>query len=161
VSADFGRVYSPSVTDDRANDLRRRADDFFTAGQTLEALRLYEQLVEHDLSDAVRMSRLALLYALERGQIRRGLEICQEALEKDKTAPEVYLNLARVYLKAGQKAESIHVLHAGLEQAPDHADLAATLASLGVRRRPVMPALPRGHLVNRVLGRFATWLGLR
>ncbi len=145
----------------RARGVKRRANELWNEGKGLDALVLLEQAFELDPDDAQSLSRLALLYALERGQIRRGLELSQEALDKDKSDPEIYLNLARIYLKNGQKAEAIHVLRAGLERAPEHAGLSTTLGSLGVRKRPVVDALPREHPLNRMLGRVATWLGLR
>ena len=67
--------------------------------------------------------------------------------------PALYHNLARVHLAFGFKAEGMRFLRRGLMIDPDNEAILDEIQSLGVRRRPVVGFLRRGHLVNRLLGR--------
>jgi hypothetical protein len=56
-------------------------------------------------------------------------------------------------MAGGRKSEGLRYLKRGLMVDPRDAALLLEWRRLGVRRRPVLPFLPRRHLVNRVLGR--------
>jgi len=42
---------------------------------------------------------------------------------------------------------------------PENDRLRRKLADMGVRRKPALPFLPRGHIVNRLLGRIQARVG--
>jgi tetratricopeptide (TPR) repeat protein len=91
--------------------------------------------------------------ALVDRRFHRAVEICRAAAKEEFFNPEVYHNLARVHLAFGFKAEGIRFLRRGLMIDPVNEGLRGALARLGLRQLPVLRFLPRGHLVNRLLGR--------
>jgi len=62
------------------------------------------------------------------------------------------VNLARVYLAAGQRKKALDIAESGLRLLPDHDDLLRVRRSLGVRSRPPVPFLNRSHPINVSLG---------
>jgi tetratricopeptide (TPR) repeat protein len=105
-----------------------------------------------------RRSAYALGLALVRGQFVAGIELARRAVQQSCSDPELYLDLARIHLALGAKAEAVRYLRRGLMVDPEHRRLASELARLGVRRAPPLPFLPRGHMLNRLLGRMQSWL---
>jgi tetratricopeptide (TPR) repeat protein len=87
-------------------------------------------------------------------RLERGLGLCREALRADGACADVYLNLARVLMVHGRKAEGIRYLKRGLMVDPRDVGLIQEWRRLGMRRSPVLPFLPRRHLCNRLLGRL-------
>jgi hypothetical protein len=65
-----------------------------------------------------------------------------------------YLNLARLHLAFGFKAEGLRLLKRGLMIAPDHEEILDALRSLGVRKRPPLGFLRRENALNRWLGKL-------
>ncbi len=105
-------------------------------------------------------SYLGYCLAKERGQIQAGLDCCKQALAEESANPELYLNLGRTHLLAGNKVEALKILRDGLTVAP-HPGIVALLDSLGIRKQPLFPFLSRTNPLNRYLGKFLTKLGLR
>jgi Tfp pilus assembly protein PilF len=87
-------------------------------------------------------------------RFERGLGLCREALRSDGSSADIYLNLSRVLMAGGRKAEGLRYLRRGLMVDQRDAKLLLEWRRLGVRRRPVLLFLPRRHLVNRFLGRI-------
>jgi hypothetical protein len=92
--------------------------------------------------------------ALFEGRTADGIALCRRAVDLEFYRADHYLNLARVYLKAGRKRDAVQTLKHGRTVDPRHAEIVAEIAALGVRRQPVLRWLPRGHFVNRHLGRL-------
>lgn len=105
-------------------------------------------------------SYLGFCVARQRGQHRKGLELCQISLEADPDNPVHYLNLGKVYLAKGEKTEALRVLREGMAMGGSP-ELAQQLDRLGMRTRPVLSFLPRRNLLNRYLGMIFSRLGLR
>ncbi len=98
-------------------------------------------------------SYYGLCLAIVERRFNKGLELCRGAARDEFFNPELYLNLARVHLAFGFKAEALRLLRRGLMIDPAHAEIREELESLGRRQPPVLAFLPRGHLLNRMLGR--------
>jgi Flp pilus assembly protein TadD len=117
----------------------------------------YEHLSRAYLADpqsARYRSTYALALALVRGQFMGAVELARSAVRQEFYNPELYLNLARIYLAFDFKAEAVRFLRRGLMVEPDSERLQRKLSELGVRRRPPIRFLPRSHLLNRMLGRL-------
>jgi tetratricopeptide (TPR) repeat protein len=99
-------------------------------------------------------SSYALALALVRGQFLGAVELARAAVRQEFHNAELYLNLARIYLAFDFKAEAIRFLRRGLMVDPENSRLHRKLGELGVRRRPPIRFLPRGHVLNRMLGRL-------
>ena len=62
--------------------------------------------------------------------------------------------IARLHLAFGFKSEGIRFLRRGLMIDPQNEAILKEMRSLGVRRKPVLGFLRRGHLFNRWFGRL-------
>lgn len=129
-------------------------------GRTLAALACFEKASSGAAEDPVRASCLGYCIAKERGQRKRGIELCRAALERDPGNPIHTLNLARIHLLGRDKPAAIAVLREGMRRSPSP-ELVAELELLGLRRPPILPFLKRSNPLNRYLGTVLSLLGLR
>ena len=126
---------------------------------TLSALSSIEKALR--LRDAPEWySYLGYCIAKERGQHRKGLELCQDSLAMEPDNPAHFLNLGRVHLAKGDKTEALRVMRAGMAKGGSP-ELAQHLDRLGTRNRPALPSLARTNPLNRYLGILLRRLGLR
>jgi Flp pilus assembly protein TadD len=131
----------------------RRGQELLRAGLEMAALEHFAEAHRARPDDARLRSYYGWAVATVEHRVERGLGLCREALRADGGCAEIYLNLSRVLMASGRKAEGIRYLKRGLMADPRDAALIQEWRRLGVRRRPVLPFLPRRHLLNRVLGR--------
>jgi len=135
------------------------AQEALAAGDTLTALALIEKALK--LRDFPGWySYLGCCIARERGQYRRGEELCRESLEAEPDNPAHFINLARVNLANGNKVEALQVLREGMARGGSP-ELAEFLGRLGKRNPPLFPSLSRSNPLNRYLGLLLNRLGLR
>ncbi len=92
--------------------------------------------------------------ARDRGELEEGLRLCRRAVSIDVYQPENYGFLARALLLKGDRRAAFDILARGLQLDARHPSLIQLRGDLGERRRPVLPFLPRGHFLNRTLGRW-------
>lgn len=137
------------------------AEERYAAGDALAALALLERAHKAHPKNARVCSWLGVLLAEERGQTKRGLELCELALERDRSNPTNYYHLAKVQLRAGDKPRAIEILREGLGEHPDDEQLRGALVSLGIRKPPPFKGLARSHPINKYLGLLLSRLGLR
>ena len=108
--------------------------------------------------DENRLSTVFAFYGLglafHDSRIKEGLTYCQKALELGMHEPENYLSLARVHLLNDDRGSAFEVVSRGLELMPDHPGLLALRRRFGMRKKPVIPFLSRGNILNRLLGQF-------
>lgn len=144
-------------------DATLSAEEHFTRGRALLEEGRADAAFEHfraahglQRGCARYSSFYGLCLALVERRFNKGVELCRAAVKDEFFNPELYLNLARVHLDFGFKSEGLRYLRRGLMIDPANAAIAAELARLGQRRRPVLRFLPRRHLLNRWLGRVRT-----
>ncbi len=82
-------------------------------------------------------------------------------MQADSQSSENYLNLGRVYLRAGLKMKAIETFRRGLELNNKNPEIISELKTLGLRNKPPVPSLPRDNFVNKYLGIIINKLGLR
>ncbi len=116
------------------------------------ALRHFEKAYKADRNNPRYMSYYGVCVALRHGEIGLGLELCTSAIKKEFFRPEFYLNLAKVYLAAGNKKGAMNALKKGLRFDPDNREINMLLEDMGVRTRPFIPFLGRTNPVNMFLG---------
>ncbi len=132
----------------------------------LEALAYFEasmQLVRREGGAPPPMKYLSyygLCLAMSGNRLRQALELCEGAVEAEFYNPDLYLNLGRVYLRAGDRGRAFETMVRGLQLNPRHTGLIRQIRHLGVRRHPVVGFLSRRHPVNRFLGRVWPRVGL-
>lgn len=138
------------------------------AGRAREAFEQGQRLLQaNDAQAAIQALREAQALAPEHAQIRSALglavalggrdfesarTLCESAAKQEFFNPDLYLNLAKVYLAVGRRPEALRYLRRGQMIDPGHAAIREEIAELGLRRHPIVPFLPRRHLINRMLG---------
>jgi predicted Zn-dependent protease len=79
-------------------------------------------------------------------------ELCNAALRGKRDQPQLYLNLAEVYVSAGRKQDAVETLLMATKYAQRDGRIYRMLNQLSSRRSPVLPFLHRSHFLNRALG---------
>jgi len=105
-------------------------------------------------------SYLGYCIAKERGQYRKGMEICQSSLAVEPDDPGHFYNLARLHLVSGDKMEALRVLREGMAKG-GNPEIVHLLENLGKRNSLLFPSFSRTHPLNRYLGLLLRRLGLR
>ena len=138
----------------------QRGLKLYSEGRFLEALGHFQRSYETDAENPEVLSYYAVVNALERGQVRSGIEMAEKAIEKMPERADFYMNLGRINLKGGEKKEAVETLRKGVRIDPENRELRSMLKKLGIRRKPSLSSLPRHHLMNRYLGKIAHLLGM-
>lgn len=133
-----------------------------SAGRDQEALQHLERAAASAPDHARIRSYLGLAIARVEGDFARAKSLCESAAKQEFFCPEHYLNMAKVFLLFEQRAEAMRFLRRGLMIDPGQEEIQAAMQSLGHRKLPVLPFLPRRHPINRRLGAVrsllrATW----
>jgi tetratricopeptide (TPR) repeat protein len=97
-------------------------------------------------------SLLGVAMAYEMRDFEQSRALCESAAKQEFFNPDLYLNLSRVYLLFGRRSEALRYLRRGRMIDPGHAKILRAISDLGLRKSPILPFLPRRHLVNRALG---------
>jgi predicted Zn-dependent protease len=136
-----------------------RAVEALAAGETTSALALLERALK--VSDNPSWhSYLGYCIAKERGQVRKGIDLCLACVKLEPENPVHYLNLAKVHVISGHKAEALGALREGMTVGGS-TEIRSLLNQLGNRKPPVLSFLSRDHLLNKVLGMVLSRLRLR
>ncbi|MGD8375513.1 MAG: tetratricopeptide repeat protein [Acidobacteriota bacterium] len=130
-----------------------------------EALALFEAAVTLDSRsqtdgpvDPRYRSYYGLCLAMQGGKVREGLTLCRKAAEQEFYNHSIWMNLGRVELEAGNRAEAHAAFRRGFHLAPaaERKAFRRMLEIAGMRRKPFFSFLPRSHPLNRFIGRL-TW----
>jgi len=79
-------------------------------------------------------------------------KLCDDALRLKRDQPQLYLNLAEVYIAAGRRQDAMETLSMGVKYAQRDARIQRMMNQITWRRLPVLPFLHRSHFLNRSLG---------
>jgi Flp pilus assembly protein TadD len=118
------------------------------------ALEAFRRAFDLEKTNPYFMSFYGLLLARVERNLETAERMCTEALKMKRRQPQLYANLAEVYLIAGRRSDAVDVLQEGIHYEPGDSRLLRMLARLGIRRPPVLPFLDRGHSLNITLGRL-------
>ena len=129
------------------------------AGRTDEALEWFEKAVAETRAPLA-CACLAYCRAKEKGKVKEAVALCMEAIKDDPKNPDIYLNLGRVHLLAGQRRSAIRAFDLGLRYGRSP-QIENELALIGRRKAPPLPFLSRSNPLNKFLGKFLKKLGLR
>ncbi|MEZ4330166.1 MAG: tetratricopeptide repeat protein [Myxococcota bacterium] len=122
------------------------------ADEPAGALRAFKQAHALAPDHAQIRSWLGLATALVERDFEQARTLCESAAKQEFFNPDLYLNLAKVYLSVGRRPEALRYLRRGQMIDPGHDAIRDAIAELGLRRVPILPFLPRRHVVNRMLG---------
>ncbi len=121
--------------------------DALAKGNTLSALSSFEKAINIENSPVV-SSYYAFCIAKERGQVRKAISLCEEAIKKEPKSSLHYLNLGRIYLIAKNKEDAIKTFREVLH----NQQIVDELNRFEPRRPPVIPFLKRSNPINKYLG---------
>lgn len=138
--------------DGEASSLFEQARDLLDANRNEEALQCLREARDLAPDHAQLRSMLGLAIARVDGDFETSRSLCESAAKQEFFNPDVYLNLAQVYLRFGRRPEALRYLRRGQMIDPGNARIDAALLDLGRRRMPIVPFLPRRHMLNRALG---------
>ncbi|MFK7897971.1 MAG: tetratricopeptide repeat protein [Myxococcota bacterium] len=129
-----------------------KALDLLDQGRAEDAVISLREAVRLAPDHARSRSMLGVAVAGTKGGFEEGRNLCESAARQEFFNPDLYANLAQIYLRVGRRAEALRYLRRGQMIDPGHAGISAAIGQLGKRRMPVVPFLPRRHPVNRALG---------
>ncbi len=129
------------------------------AKRTGEALQWFERAAAEERTPLVR-AYLAYCRARVQGNYREAIALCMEAMKEEPKNSDIYLNLGRVYLLAGQRKPAIRAFDLGLRY-QKNSQIVNELALLGRRKAPPLPFLSRSNPLNKYLGKLLKKLGMR
>jgi len=136
-----------------------RASEALSLGYTLAALAHLEKALKlHD--NPSWYSYLGYCIAKMRGRVKNGIEFCQSSLLLEQAEPAHYLNLGKIHLLSGDRAEALRVFREGLIKGENH-EIRLILDRLGTRKSPVFNSLSRKNPLNRYFGMIFRRIGLR
>lgn len=136
-----------------------KGEEAINSRDTVSALSFFERAISLQDTPLCR-SYLAFCIAKERGQYKKGISLCEEAIKEEPTNAVLYLNLGRIYLLLHQRDEAMKIFREGL-QYEEHRQLVDELIKLGMRKSLIFPFLKRSNPLNRFLGLLLAKLGLR
>jgi len=128
------------------------------SGQARAALRHLRKAVTLNARNPFYLSYMGLALGAAEGDWDQAEDLCFTALRMTRNRPELYLNLAEVYRRAGKKEDAVWILMSGLEVTKRDARLQHALSQLGIRRPPLLAFLDRKNFLNRHLGRLRSRL---
>ncbi|MBJ6751143.1 hypothetical protein [Geomonas anaerohicana] len=147
------------VPQEDVEKLFSRALTAFSVGEYQVALAQLERALKLQ-DNPLLHSYLGLCIAKERGQVKKGRELCLASLELEPENPVHYLNLARVHQAAREKPQALEALRKGMSVGGSE-EIKALLATLGTRKPPPLRFLSRDHFLNKWLGIALSRVGLR
>jgi predicted Zn-dependent protease len=130
-------------------------------GHPKSALVQLRKAFEHDSGNPFYASYYGLALARAENDFSKAEDLCQAALRMKRDQPDLYVNLAEVYRRAGSLEDALWTLYNGLHFTRWDMRLVRALEKLGVRRPPVLSFLDRKHFINRQLGRLRQRLDRR
>lgn len=147
------------MTDYNAKDLSSQGIHALNKGNSIAALAFFEKAVQIE-NTPLNRSYLAYCIAKERGQFKKAVSLCEDAMKEEPANSVHYLNLGKVYLLHGNREEAIRIYREGLKFG-DNPQILDELINLGIRKQPVISFLSRSNPLNKHLGLLLTRLGLR
>lgn len=136
-----------------AEEYFRRGKEAFAADEFAAAYEQFRAAYELQPNDPRFRSYYGLCLGLVERRFKKALEICQSAVQEQYYDAELLHNLGRLHLAFGFKAEGVAYLRQGIRLDASRTDILEALRNFGIRRPPVLPFLPRRHLLNRWLGK--------
>jgi len=117
---------------------------------------IFEKAWRRNLNDPRVLSNYGLTLVLVEGDRQRGIRFCEEALRRGMQTTETLVNLARALVVTRNKEQAVRALRKAMELSPDDPRVVTEFATLGLRRPPPIPWLPREFFLNKWIGKL-TW----
>jgi tetratricopeptide (TPR) repeat protein len=128
--------------------------EYLKRNRIQEASNAFRQAIRSDPENPLFLSYYGLVVALGEQNFQDAINFCRAALLKAAYDPELYVNLCRVYTKAGQRKKALETLLQGLHYDRGNFLLMQEMKRMGCRRKPILGFLSRDHFLNKTLGRL-------
>lgn len=102
--------------------------------------------------DASGLSYFGLCLALVQKKFKPAIDLCKRAIDLEFYNADHYVNLARVYVAAGNRKKAVETTENGLKLMQEDEGLQRMRKELGIRSRPAIPFLDRTNPLNVSLG---------
>jgi tetratricopeptide (TPR) repeat protein len=119
------------------------------------AHQIFEKAYRRNLNDVRVLSNYGLTLVLVEGDRQRGIRFCEEAVRRGPATTEMLVNLARALVVTRNKEQAVRALQRAMELAPNDPRVRQEFLSLGLRRPPPIPWLPRNFFLNKWLGKLS------
>ena len=130
----------------------RKALGFLRDGYPEKALPHINRASQLEEHNPFYQSYLGVTIARAGKKFDEAEKLCDNALRLKRDQPQLYLNLAEVYIAAGRRQDAMETLSMGVKYAQRDARIQRLMSQISSRRRPVVPFLGRQHFLNRRLG---------
>ena len=117
-----------------------------------EASNAFRRVFKLDPDNPRYLSYYGLILALADDNFQDAVNFCRAAILRAAYEPEFYLNLSKVYARAGQRKKALETLLEGLSFNKNNVSLKMEMKRMGMRRKPILPFLSRNHILNKSLG---------
>jgi Flp pilus assembly protein TadD len=132
--------------------LFNRAQEQINRNRHREALHHLRKALEISPYNPHYLSLYGYCLAKERETYDTAIDLCKRALRLKPSDADILVNLGRVQRLSGDNSNAHGTFLRAWEKKKGHSGAATELSRMGVRRRPVLPFLPRSHWSNKYLG---------
>ena len=147
------------MPNEEAEQLIAKGLEALENGHDYLALTCFQQAIRLEWTPLA-CSSLAFCTAAVKRNYSEAITLARKALEIEPENAVHYKHLGRIYLLAGDNKQGIQLLRQGLQYG-EKISIVQELEKLGIRKPPIFKGLPRSHPLNKYLGLFLAWLGLR
>jgi tetratricopeptide (TPR) repeat protein len=142
------------MSNETTNKVFQRGLTFLQINNSAQAFRAFRAAYKQEPLNAYHISYFGLTLTMENENVEQGIALCREAVQLMPFEPEFYLNLSRVYLKAGRRKRALDTLLEGLAFKQNNKLLKSELARIDLRRKPLLTFLSRANFLNQIMGRM-------
>jgi Flp pilus assembly protein TadD len=128
--------------------------NFLKNGYSAKAIECLRHAAQLEKQNPYYISFLGLSVARANRKPAMAVDLCEQALRLKRDEPQLYLNMAEVYVSADRREEAVEVLDLGLKRLGNNARIKRERDSFGNRGGQVLSFLPREHFLNRTLGQL-------
>lgn len=139
---------------DLAKEVFSQGLEYLRKNRIPEAANAFRRAFKMDSENPRHLSYYGLILALGEESVQDAINFCRGAIVRAAYEPEFYVNLSKVYTKAGQRKKALEALVEGMNFDKNNTLLRLEMKRLGMRRRPAIFFLSRDHIVNKSLGRL-------
>lgn len=142
------------MSKDQAASAFREGKHLYEHHDYPRALLKFKEAVELDGSNPEYLTTLGTTVSRVQKNYELAEQLCQQAIRKKHNDAQLYLNLASVYRKEGNKEAALDALITGLKYTKRDRRIIDKIHALGWRRPPVLRFLDRENTLNRLLGKI-------
>lgn len=148
------RKVKPKNETHESKVLFNQALEQLSRNRARDAMGKLEKALQISPNNALYLSHYGLCVAIEREDFISAVRLCEHAVKLDPNDLVCRVNLGKVYRLKGCNAEAYQEFLGAWEMDRSHPAPATELSRMGIRRRAVLPFLPRSNWLNIRLGKL-------